>query len=98
MNKISNDALGKIVEFLGKDSLQLSETCKLYYKEVRKARYDMLTRGYFEASLEEYHGLVHFYSLSAALAAMELEKKDENVLWIGIRSVGSSTCFTEWYK
>ena len=108
MDTLSNDAVAKIVEFLGKDGQPFSKTSKRNWQVTQKARYEMLTHGYWDAEHPEwgkYEGSTHFYSKKAALAAMEKEKKDKNVVWIGVYQfladigwcAGNPTFSTEWY-
>ena len=80
MDKLSNDVVGKIVGFLGKDAQPLSKTSKRNWQVTQKARYEKLTHGYEDAEHPEwgkYEDCKHFYSKKAALAAMEKEKKDK---------------------
>ena len=108
MDTLSNDAVAKIVEFLGKDGQPFSKTSKRNWKVTQKARYHMLTHGYEDAEHPEwgkYEDCTYFYSKKAALAAMEKETEDKNVVWIGIYQyladigwcANQPTFFTEWY-
>ena len=49
MDNLSNDAVAKIVEFLGKDGQPFSKTSKRNWEVTQKARYQMLTHGYEDA-------------------------------------------------
>ena len=87
MNKISDSALSKVVEFLGTDAQPLAKTSKRNWQVTQEARYQMLTHGYWDAEHPEwgkYEGITYFYSQQTALAAMELKKKDKDVVWIGV--------------
>mgnify|MGYP001407909901 CR=1 FL=1 len=108
MDTLSNDAVAKIVEFLGKDGQPFSKTSKRNWQVTQKARYQMLTHGYWNAEHPEwgkYEGSNYFYSKKAALAAMEKKTEDKDVVWIGIYQhlapigyvANQPTFFREWY-
>ena len=108
MNKISDSALSKVVEFLGTDAQPLAKTSKRNWQVTQEARYKMLTHGYWDAEHPEwgkFEDSKYFYSKQAALAAMELKKKDKDVVWIGVYQfrapigfiANRPTYFKEWF-
>ena len=108
MNKISDSALSKVVEFLGTDAQPLAKTSKRNWQVTQEARYKMLTHGYWDAEHPEwgkFEDSKYFYSKQAALAAMELKKKNKDVVWVGIYQflapigwiANSPTFFKEWF-
>ena len=106
MDKLSNDAVAKIVGFLGKDAQPLSKTSKRNWQVTQKARYQMLTHGYEDAEHPEWGKYEDFYSKKAALAAMEKKTEDKDVVWIGIYQhlapigwvANQRTFFREWSR
>ena len=109
MDTLSNDAVAKIVGFLGKDGQPFSKTSKRNWQVTQKARYLMLTDGYWDAEHPEwgkFEGRFHFYSKKAALAAMEKKTEDKDVVWIGIYQhlapigwvANQATFFREWSR